>query len=61
MTPAARKPNLKPGYKLGYFTLWWSRMVRDGVKDELARSVRIIVIHPVHIVTDELLYDCLMR
>jgi hypothetical protein len=34
---AARKPNQKPGYNLGYFTLWWSRMTREGVKDELPR------------------------
>ena len=34
---AARKPKPKPGYNLGYFTLWWSRMAREGVKDELAR------------------------
>ena len=26
------------GYQLAYFTLWWSRMLREGVKEEEARS-----------------------
>ena len=36
--PAARKPSSNREYNLGYFTLWWSRMTREGVRDEVARK-----------------------
>ena len=35
--PAARKQSTNPGYNLGYFNLWSSRMTREWVRDEVAR------------------------
>ena len=38
--PGKRKSRKQSEYKLAYFSLWWSRMLREGLKEEEARKSR---------------------
>ena len=37
MPGVSKKKNPTKEYNLGYFTLWWNRMVREGMKEETER------------------------